>query len=845
MEVNTNAFASLARLQLPPHSRLLPSACCPDKDLVVIVSRLGGKDRMGLWKMQGSKKWEVDVDSGAVYNEEIVDLAWSPDGQTIVLIHHPPRITFHSVQDGHQERYVPMLHELPDIARFTGVWWLLQDKRTQSSTIPDIFKRGSNITGSAHSLLKLLPLLDPVKDDTQALTATDLFAFQGMQMRPAPKANMPAAIAAWPALASDPLTAAIQPSARVGEVDPSAEEFNDADETNLNSILAVSDSGGRLHCFLDGSYPLGAIRINASSTTTSLYHDLKAPILFAHQRTAIGRSAVTSMLPVPVHLTLLGTRIPRDVARISTTARELLWYTMRVMEELRVAWYGSDTQTGAREPGIKWLQTLDSLQAGRDGAETTTNSLLDLTIFLVTGRSTDPVSDFIGSGEQMSERGLQRWEATVVEALIKLRDFSEQRVAPACQRLHLVLEEVLGWSQLPQQYGLCELNKQDVVDCMAMAGRAVIAASWLSGAARRELARFKEFMKWLRYEIGNGNPTIDPHNLMMPRHDILEVNSYLISGLVNSPIDDWFTRGIPTFSPQDLGVANEKQSLPSVMERARRALKDPAQTSWQHPVGRRDLSHIDKNLDTLVQELANRCGSIFLRACSATARSTKCFFDQGLERGVFDPDNTLADAKLVIRERKVEKTGQPSLFTEYLAIYTPGAADRTCLCLFRLGYQHEAPDSLELGVVILECRLEGGDDGLFDILDMDFFDNESLVILYRTRETPGPTVIATVGYAELGYQDLQVDRSGSGTGALSREGVMLAALQRWKAGEVLSNRMPIKRSRALAGCREGDASLAVNGRLGRRVACVLDLKGTVLEVVDLEGDGEDEEEEGE
>jgi anaphase-promoting complex subunit 4 len=91
--------------------------------------------------------------------------------------------------------------------------------------------------------------------------------------------------------------------------------------------------------------------------------------------------------------------------------------------------------------------------------------VLELTLLLLVGRSSEPVSDFIGSGEQMSERvgtsinrptnhtsvlsqGLQKWESTVVEALVKIRDFSELRVAPACQRLHLLLEEILGWSHL-------------------------------------------------------------------------------------------------------------------------------------------------------------------------------------------------------------------------------------------------------------------------------------------------------------------------------------------------------------------------------------------------------------
>lgn len=75
-----NPFVSLAKLQLPISSRLLSSACCPDKDLVIIIFPQNGKDHVSLWKMQGSKKWEVDVRSDSVRNETIVDLAWSPDG---------------------------------------------------------------------------------------------------------------------------------------------------------------------------------------------------------------------------------------------------------------------------------------------------------------------------------------------------------------------------------------------------------------------------------------------------------------------------------------------------------------------------------------------------------------------------------------------------------------------------------------------------------------------------------------------------------------------------------------------------------------------------------------------
>lgn len=70
-------FASLAAVQLPTPCRLLASACCPDKDLLVLVTRLGSHDRISLWKMQGSKTWEIDVSTDS---ERIVGVAWSPDG---------------------------------------------------------------------------------------------------------------------------------------------------------------------------------------------------------------------------------------------------------------------------------------------------------------------------------------------------------------------------------------------------------------------------------------------------------------------------------------------------------------------------------------------------------------------------------------------------------------------------------------------------------------------------------------------------------------------------------------------------------------------------------------------
>ena len=53
--------------------------------------------------------------------------------------------------------------------------------------------------------------------------------------------------------------------------------------------------------------------------------------------------------------------------------------------------------------------------------------------------------------------------------------------------------------------------------------------------------------------------------------------------------------------------------------------------------------------------------------------------------------------------------------------------------------------------------------------------------------------------------------------------------------------MEVKRSCEVEACKGEGIYLCVNGRSGRRVACVLDLDSSVVEVFDLEAEAEDRE----
>lgn len=142
-------------------------------------------------------------------------------------------------------------------------------------------------------------------------------------------------------------------------------------------------------------------------------------------------------------------------------------------------------------------------------------------------------------------------------------------------------------------------------------------------------------------ETTRANTPSESTSLPAPKHDILEVNDYLMAGLVVSPIDKWFMGPVPQFATRDLGVPGDQHDLKAVMQRARGVLSNQQQTAWQsvscifdvkwfyrmpHTDGtqnikQKDLSYLDRNLDSLIQELATRCQRIFVEAAGATGRS--------------------------------------------------------------------------------------------------------------------------------------------------------------------------------------------------------------------------------
>jgi hypothetical protein len=75
-------------------------------------------------------------------------------------------------------------------------------------------------------------------------------------------------------------------------------------------------------------------------------------------------------------------------------------------------------------------------------------------------------------------------------------------------------------------------------------------------------------------ELGRIHTSGDAPNPTPAKHDILMVNDYLISGLIDSAIDRWFVGPVPTFTPEDLGGTKRPAALHEAIANARRALEE-------------------------------------------------------------------------------------------------------------------------------------------------------------------------------------------------------------------------------------------------------------------------------
>lgn len=136
---------------------------------------------------------------------------------------------------------------------------------------------------------------------------------------------------------------------------------------NYDSIVVVADDHCQCHFFLDATYPLGSqsvaeVKNSVSAQISSLAPSLVNQTIFCHVSYHIEDKVMTTIVPSVLDLTPLRSSQIREVARASSAARDLAWYMLRVMEEMRITWIGEQGD-GAHAIGPKWIKEIETRQS--------------------------------------------------------------------------------------------------------------------------------------------------------------------------------------------------------------------------------------------------------------------------------------------------------------------------------------------------------------------------------------------------------------------------------------------------------------------------------------------------
>lgn len=330
------------------------------------------------------------------------------------------------MHDGHEIRsiYLPQSSNAKSaLARISGLWWLKGPiSGTQENSFPDLFKREGTVVScllilatprvlsvslarvrsfypshatSSRSISRSRSIdvnvspcflflchndLRPNDTNTSSGRAAQLFSI-GAPTSAAPKpVVIPQSVLLFPSLPTDLIAASISPPLPAGvslqsQKKQKTKTKDVPNASNLGSILIATDDDGNMYPLLDGSYSLGTILLRHGGATVSVSGVPTEPTFFFHMNlppskayTRLAVDRTTNLLPASLSLPLLMKGETRTVARVSSAMRELLAYVLKVMENMKTSWMGSETKPGASRTGEKWIEVLKERETVHDSA---------------------------------------------------------------------------------------------------------------------------------------------------------------------------------------------------------------------------------------------------------------------------------------------------------------------------------------------------------------------------------------------------------------------------------------------------------------------------------------------
>ncbi|GAA5850232.1 hypothetical protein JCM8547_001052 [Rhodosporidiobolus lusitaniae] len=270
------------------------------------------------------------------------------------------------------------------------------------------------------------------------------------------------------------------------------------------TLLVVGDSEGKVHLYLGGSVFLGSFPASLSSSSPSSI--LHLSLLPSSSPTSLRLALYSSPTPSSLSLHPLSLTLPPSLSSIVALSTALHSHTLHAfsaLQEARNAW------DEARRIGKGWLVRLADVSRPHG---ITHPPHLQLLLLLTTGRPSASLHDFLAS--KMNERGLVKWEFAMSAALGRLRSVGWTSLAPACERVVVMIEEVLAWSSWPARFPHSPPSPLLLRRALLLATHLLRVLAAFQLTVEEEERRFVHFWRWVRYELD----LLTFHDLPSPSH---------------------------------------------------------------------------------------------------------------------------------------------------------------------------------------------------------------------------------------------------------------------------------------------------------------------------------------
>ncbi|WWC91790.1 uncharacterized protein L201_006737 [Kwoniella dendrophila CBS 6074] len=801
------SFTPLSTITLPSSHILHPGSCNPSMDLVVLLSPppssisnlaanswkgkgkdIGSKTQVSLWRTGGSKVWEVAV------NGKVAGLAWSEDGLILSLLSTSSSVNtieHLSVHTGEVIRSIPISSDIKmgTTDNVEAGQWINMKWASSSTGWPEIKN------GSAIGIIDSLPRVTPV-DPPKPLNA---LPFMRQNTAPPPKPTLHSSLTTFPCLL--PSAIPLQPD-----------------------ILSISN-----HQFLTGTFPFPDNQKQGNALL--------------------------------------------ELSRISDKMVGFLDVILRSLENAEIAFREGEKQTLiCRED----LETCAQQQA-----MSTPDVHADLFRFLMTGRSGIAVNEWLGN--RLTGRTITKWDQTLDTSFRTIQNLIIESVSPALERLILLLEEMRGWSRTPKYQTKLHIHKKDITKAIDLVLGFAKLVDQMRRDAEHEMKAAAEFMKWLKYEIARAasqDPSSD--DLPTPTHDLKLVWSFMINGFVHSTFHNHFpyllVRPPKDYLPDDFETYSRKpiRSLEEVLKETTSELKLDGKQIFTTP-----SIMANESLDSTGSESLSMDMSISMihrndhEDADGDLTPTGILSDdddddEDLRSRISSPD-TVEKKDYTSTEEEVKRVIQkePWVWANTLirdlenlvkgAIGDIGTQDQHTSSgtlrdsraivngIWECQIHQQDPQQVWLtytinSVTSISAFILSDPDQNSTCLSIQFFDDEEIVLLL---EFENGRYMVTLRYIDLleGMFELPQEKLWTMQDIINTYG---------NAFETIPP-MPITRSRYLGPTpmieesdKKGKVEIALNGRKGRRLGCVLFEDGKEVQVWDLDIDeDEDEDEEGE